>query len=84
MEIIVIIVAGIGLANALVNEFVFEWARNLLPQWKWLEELTGCLTCMSFWCGLAMGLLFGYGMMSIAIGLCSSIIGRIITIWENK
>lgn len=83
MIYLILILAGLGAANAIVNEFVFEWLRNLLPEWNWLQTLFSCLTCMSFWTTLIISLCFGQEWVSILLALAASIIAREITIFEE-
>lgn len=82
--IILIILGGIGAANAVVNEYVFEWLRKLLPDWNWLQILFSCTTCLSFWTAGILAVCFGYGWMSIPIALTASICAHILNIWEGK
>lgn len=83
MIYLILILAGIGAANAIVNEFVFSWLRKILPSWEWLQTLFGCLTCMSFWTTLIISLCFSQGWLSLILALAASIIAREITIFEE-
>lgn len=83
INILIIILAGVGAANAIVNEYVFEWLRRLLPSWEWLQMLFSCTTCMSFWTTLVLALCFSYAWWSFPMALCASIIAREITIHEE-
>lgn len=83
-ESILIIIAGLGAANAIVNEYIFEWLRKLLPDWNWLQVLFSCTTCLSFWTTLVLALCFGYTWKSVLLALTASFLGHLITYWENK
>ncbi len=84
METILILLGGIGAANAVVNEYIFEWLRKMLPDWEWLQMLFSCTTCLSFWTTGILAVCFGYGWMSIPLALTASIAAHIITIWEGR
>lgn len=84
IDAILIILAGIGAANAVVNEYVFEWLRKRLPEWNFLQILFSCTTCMSFWTTLILALCFSQGWWSIPLALTASILARLITIWEER
>ena len=83
LKSILIILAGIGAANAVVNEYIFAWFRERIPDWKPLQMLFDCLTCLSFWTTLALGLCFCCGWDSVLLALTSSLVARIITVWEG-
>jgi hypothetical protein len=84
MNEVLIIIAGIGAANAIVNEYIFTWLRKILPNWNWLQILFDCTTCMSFWTTLILGLCFSQGWWSLILALTASLLARMITIWEEK
>lgn len=83
MITILIILAGIGAANALVNEYVFDWLRRILPSWGWLQKLFGCLTCMSFWTTTLIAVIVLQNWTAILLGLAATLLARQITIWRD-
>lgn len=84
MITILIILAGVGFANALVNEYVFNWLRRILPSWEWLQTLFGCTTCMSFWTTTLIAGIVIQDWTAILYGLAASLIAREITIFEER
>lgn len=84
LESILIILAGLGAANAIVNEYIFEPVRTHLPKWELVQRLFDCLTCMSFWTTLVLALCFGYTWKCVLLALTASFLGHLITYWENK
>ena len=86
--ILIMIVAAIGLANAISNENVFAWLRYMLENTK-ASSFASCVVCVAFWTGLIMS--FSIPSLSssldcarpfraILIGLCSSILAKIISV----
>lgn len=78
MIYILLILGGVGAANALTDEYIFEWLRELIKRPKLLVKLFDCLTCMSFWTTLVLSLCFQQGWMSIPLALTASLIGKLI------
>ena len=57
MEFIILILASLGITNAITREYVFEWFRDWLERMLGdcaVTKLFGCETCMGFWVGLAL------------------------------
>lgn len=84
MIVVLLILGGIGAANAITDEYIFEWLRELIKRPKILVKLFDCLTCMSFWTTLILSLCFLQGWMSIPIALTASIVAKLITIYIYK
>lgn len=80
--LIIFIIASIGLTNIIVREYVFEWLRKLINKWfphSILNKLINCETCMGFWVGLVLALLFpAIGIHWFLAGLISSAANKLI------
>lgn len=86
MIYVMVIVASVGLANAITEEYVFEWMRNLIDKigWEWLSTLVHCVTCMSFWTGLIISSIFIDWLYVVPLALICSIVAKSWYIWLNK
>ena len=89
MEYVILILASLGLTNAVTREFVFEWLRKLVsrinPEGP-LEKLFSCETCMGFWVGLMLAPFAPAftGMMlfdCFLYGLASSALNKLVWGW---
>lgn len=81
---ILLILAGVGVANAITNEYVFEWLRKRLPEWEWIQRLFNCITCMSFWTTLALSFCFGVFAPAFLLAASASLVGSIINVYRNS
>lgn len=84
---ILVVLASVSIANIITEEYVFKWLRNLIIKTnrEWLITLFHCVTCMSFWCGLFVGLIW-YGPCTIyplLTALVASLTGKFIKLFEE-
>lgn len=85
-DFIVAVICGVSAANIITQEYVFEWLRKLVLKTniEWAITLFHCITCMSFWTGLLAGfVILGDSLYVIAVALCSSIVGKLIKMFEE-
>ena len=78
-NILLFLVASIGLTHILVDSTLFQEARDWLRDkineycWPWaaakLTKMIGCYQCMGFWCGLFSGYL-AFGWKPATLLLC--------------
>lgn len=84
MNLIIFILVCFGLTNAIVREGVFAWLRNWIDRkfpYSMLRELIHCETCVSFYVGIGIALLFPYlGLHWLVAGLLASASIKIICI----
>ena len=75
MELIIFILACLGCTNIIVFGEIFEWFRNFLEnkiKIEFLNKLFSCTTCMGFWVGLILSLIFPVFGLNFFIGGCIS------------
>ncbi len=72
-DLIIFILASIGLTNIIVNSNIFKPVREWMElQSEALGELFGCVTCVGFWVGLFLPM-FYFDMPCLIGGAISSI-----------
>jgi len=87
MNAILTIIAAVGLANAISNEKAFDWLRDI-TEGLLVHSMLCCITCVAFWTGLAISIASGNGgtvsevpiIGDVIIGLCSSILAKVVSI----
>lgn len=82
MNLIIFILATLGCTNIIVNEYVFAWFRNwitkVFPK-SLLRKLIDCATCMGFWVGVVLALIFpALGLNWFIAGCISSVANKIV------
>lgn len=86
--ILLFILASVGMTNIIVREYVFEWLRNWINKvfpYSLLNKLFQCETCMGFWVGLFISLMFPeFNIHWFIGGLVSSISNKLINIMIYK
>lgn len=85
-DFLIAVICGVSAANIITEEYVFEWVRKLVRKinMEWMITLFHCITCMSFWTGLLAGfVILGDSLYVIAVALCSSIVGKLIKMFEE-
>lgn len=83
--LIISILMAVATAFIIAEEYVFLWLRKLVTKTKleWLITFMHCPVCLSFWCGLAFGLLVGgFTWWCFATALISTICARLIKLFE--
>lgn len=86
MTLVLCILTAVSLANMITSEYVFEWLRKLVIKTKmeWMITLFHCITCMSFWTGLTVGLIvYGLSPYVVAVAFVSSLVGKVIKMFEE-
>jgi len=77
LHLIIFILASISLTNIIGREFIFEWFRKFVNKhfrYSLLLKILNCSTCLGFWTGLLIALLFPIlGIHWFLGGLISSI-----------
>lgn len=61
LNLIIFIIASISLTNIISREYIFEWFRKFIGKhfkYSMLNKLINCETCLSFWIGLILSLIF--------------------------
>lgn len=86
MHIILCILAGLGLANAIVNEKVFKLPRVWLLRLPIIGDLAACMPCTSFWTGYLCGYIYQQNLVqAFLIGLATHFVSRLIDDYgDNK
>jgi len=85
-DFILVVLTAVSVANIIIEEYVFGWARKLIIKTKieFLITLFHCLTCMSFWTGFVAGfIVYGVSPYTIAAAFVSSIVGKVIKLFEE-
>lgn len=86
-DFLVAVICGVSAANIVTEEFIFGWLREFIAtkiKNDYLTALFHCITCMGFWTGLLSGFIFlGLSPYVIAVALCSSIVGKLIKLYEE-
>lgn len=81
MNLLIFILASMGLTNAMVEENIFAWLRNLVKKYfpySLLNDLVNCQVCMGFWVGIGLSLIFPFGVHWFLCGLISSAVIKLI------
>ncbi len=71
-----VLLAAIGLTNIVVDSSLVEKLKVWLKveRWPLLAEMLACKMCSGFWCGLLLGLCWGYWADAVLIGLSVSLL----------
>lgn len=80
-NILLIILAGVGITNLIVNASILDIPRNFLSEKSnFMNGLINCMMCSGFWVGLILGLLTGTNFIFIGsiISLLSYFFGKLI------
>lgn len=81
IEFFLILLAGIGTTNLVVNSTLLESFREfLLKHINLLGILFSCMMCTGFWVGIVFGLMFGVNplLLGPTISLLSYLFGEIL------
>lgn len=71
MELIIFILACLGASNIIVFAEIFEKPRNFIDRkfkYSMLNKLLKCTTCVGFWVGLFLSLIFKNFELNFFIG----------------
>lgn len=77
-EIILILLASLGMNLIITKSWIFLKVRDFFDTWEFTNILFNCPQCMGFWCGLTMSIIFLLSLRYvILISLISSLLGAI-------
>lgn len=77
MDLLIFILATLGMTNIIVFGSIFEKPRNWVDKvfpYSMLNKLLNCTTCIGFWSGIFLSLVFPFGIHWFIAGCISSIV----------